>query len=68
MSAANVNLYRTTQNIIIPKNTRVVFISHVRQEAYRLASALINLGPEIQYEWVMDFDTALAAGFIEKVE
>lgn len=66
--AANLNKYRTTKDILVPKGTRVIFIGHIRHEAYRLAQALVGHGPDMQYEWQMSFDDALKAGLIEKVE
>ena len=68
MAAANVNKYRTTRDILVPKGTRVIFINHIRQENYRLAQALVSPGPDLQYEWTMNFDDALREGLIEKVD
>ena len=66
--AANLNKYRTTKDIIVPRGTRVIFIRHIKQEAYRLAQALVGHGPDMQSEWTMSFDDALKAGLIEKIE
>lgn len=60
--------YRLTQDIVIPKGTRVIFIAHIRQEAYRQAQALISHSPYAQSEWQINFDEAIKAGLIEKVE
>ena len=68
MNAANTNRYRTTRDILVPKGSRVIFIKHVKQEAYRLAQALVGHGPDMQYEWTMSFDDALKAGLIEKID
>jgi hypothetical protein len=69
MSAAvNISKYRTTKPIIVPAHTNVIFISHIRQDSYRLAQALITINPDLQYEWNCGFDAALKAGLIERVE
>ena len=62
------NRYRTTKNILVPKGTRVIFISHIRQDAYRLAQALVNVNPDMQFEWTMNYDDAMTAGLIERVD
>ena len=67
-AAANVNKYRLTKDVLVPRGTRVIFISHIKQDAYRLAQALINIAPDMQYTWEMDFDSGLKAGLIEVVE
>ena len=37
------NRFRTTSDIVIPKGNPVIFVSHVKQEAYRLANALVRV-------------------------
>lgn len=68
MNPANRNKYRTTRDLTIPKGNNVVFVSHQRTEAYRLAHSIVRLNADMIYEWTMSFDDALAAGLIERVE
>ena len=67
MAAANVNKYRTTKDILIPAGTNVVFVSRMRQDVYRAAMAMVKAGPDMHYEWLMNFDEAIKLGFIELV-
>jgi hypothetical protein len=59
--------YRTTRDIVIPKGNIVVFVSRMKQDVARLALAIVSAGPDVHYEWSMNFDDALAAKWIEKV-
>jgi ABC-type molybdenum transport system ATPase subunit/photorepair protein PhrA len=68
MSAANRTRYRTTRDIVVPKGNNVIFVSHMRQDTYRLAHSIVRISPDMIYEWQMAFDDALASGLIEKVE
>lgn len=63
----NTTRYRTTRDILIPKGNHVIFISHIRQDAYRLAQSLVTLNADTQWTWEMDFDSAIKAGLIEKI-
>ena len=67
MKSPSVAAYRTTRDIVVPKGNRVIFVSHIRKEAYRLAQSLVSLKPDMLYTWEMDFEDALRAGLIEKV-
>lgn len=66
--SANRSKYRTTKDILVPKGTHVVFVSHQKQEVYRLAQALVRISEEAIYEWHMNFDDAVREGLIEKIE
>jgi hypothetical protein len=68
LSPAAVSRYRTTRDILVPKGTNVVYISQQKQHTYRLAQALIRFSEDMIYEWQMNFDDALRAGLIEKIE
>jgi hypothetical protein len=60
--------YRTTKDILVPKGTNVIYVSKQKQHSYRLARALIRISHDMIYEWQMDFDDALRARLIEKIE
>ena len=62
------NRFRTTKDILVPKGTSVIFISHQKHEAYRQAQALVRVDADKLYQWNMAFDDAIAAGLIEKIE
>jgi hypothetical protein len=68
MSAANRNLYRLCKDVTIPKGNRVIFVSHQKVDAYRLAHSIVRVNPDMLFEWTMSFDDALACGLIEKIE
>lgn len=68
MSAANINRYRTTRNIIVPAGTTVVYVSRMKKDVERVASAIVSAGPDMHYEWQMHFDDALELGWIERVD
>ena len=61
------NRYRTARDIVVPKGQIVVFVSKMRKEIERTALAVVNAGPDTQYEWTMYFDDALRSGLIEEV-
>jgi hypothetical protein len=67
MAAANITKYRTTKDIVVPKGTHVVFVNHMRQDVVRAASAVVGVGKDMHYDWLMYFDDALESGLIEKV-
>ena len=65
--APNLNKYRTTKDIVVPKGTLVIFIAHMKQDIRRAAQALISHGKDRQYTWLMDFDEAIDSKLIEKI-
>lgn len=60
--------FRTTRDIIVPKGSNVVYIGRMKQEVTRLAHAFVKAGPDIYYEFLMNFDDALELGWIEEIE
>ena len=67
MSGPNLNRYRIARDIIVPKGQIVVFVAKMKKDIERTALAVINAGPDMQYEWHMYFDDALRSGLIEEV-
>lgn len=60
--------YRTTRDIVVPKGSRVVYVGRMRKDMFRLATAMVRVDEDKLYEWLMQFDDALASGLIEEVK
>ena len=59
--------YRTTKDILIPKGHRVVFASRMKQDLLEMVAAVVAVGPDMHFDWLMARTDALEAGLIEEV-
>jgi hypothetical protein len=60
--------FQTAKDIVIPKGTRVVYVSKMRQEVSNMASVMMSVGAHKHYDWLMHFDDALGSGLIEEIK
>ena len=59
--------YRTAKEIVIPKGHRVVFAGRMRQDLLEMVAAVVPVGPDMHFDWLMARTDALEAGLIEEV-
>lgn len=60
--------YRTTKDIIIPKGTHVMAVTSMRQHVVHAAMAVIAVGKDAHFDWLMYVEDALREGLIEEVQ
>lgn len=59
--------FQTAKPIIIPKGTKVVFVNKMHQSVVNMAQAVVGVGKDAHFDWLMYFDDALETGLIEEV-
>ena len=59
--------YRTAKTITIPAGHRVVFVGRMRQDLLEMVAAVVAVGPDMHFDWLMARTDALEAGLIEEV-
>ena len=59
--------YHTTRDITIPAGTKVVFITSMRQHVVDVAMAVVAVGKDMHFDWLMYADDALKEGLIEEI-
>ena len=64
MAKAN---YRTTRDIVIPAGTPIMYIRSMKHHVTHQASALVNIAPNMSFDWMMYFDDAFTIGLVEEI-
>ena len=59
--------YRVARDILIPKGHRVVFASRMKQDLLEMVAAVVPVGPDMHFDWLMARTDALEAGLIEEI-
>ena len=59
--------YQFAKDVVIPRGTHVMYVKHMRQDVVAAATALVGIGKDMHFDWLMYFDDALEAGLIEEV-
>jgi hypothetical protein len=61
------NGYRTTRDIVIPKGTKIVVVTSMKQHIVHAAMAVIAVGKHAHFDWLMYVEDALKEGLIEEI-
>ena len=61
------NNYRTTKDIIVPAGTKVIVVTSMKQHVVHAAMAVIAVGKDAHFDWMMYVEDALKAGLIEEI-
>lgn len=59
--------YRIAKDIVIRKGTRVTFVGKMKQDIREAVTAMVSVGNDMHFDWIMYREDALEAGLIEEV-
>jgi hypothetical protein len=60
--------YRIAKDIVIPKGTKVLFVSKMNQAIVEAMTAVVGVGKDMHFDWIMYREDALESGLVEEIE